>query len=195
MDKRIFISYKYPEGNRYRDKLIKKLENGSYKYLGETNKSKDISLLDDAAIGSLLSDKIYSTHVTVILISPSILDSDWIPWEVSYSLRVINRANRNSSRNGVVAIVIPDQNGSYDYAITKTDEGNTIHTSRLPGIIGRNMFNATDESRHETTSKEFGSYISMYRWNEFCNDLNEIIDTAYTKSQTMTHLFDITTWI
>lgn len=179
----------------YRDKLISKIENGSYKYLGETNKSKNISSLDEATIGSLLSDKIYSTHVTVILISSGILDSNWIPWEVSYSLRVISRKNRNSSRNGVVAVVIPDQYGSYDYAISKTDEGNTIHTSRLPGIIGRNMFNAINDSIHNTSSKEFGSYISIYRWDEFCNNLNEIINTAYTKSQTMTHLFDITTRI
>ncbi len=195
MVKRVFISYKYPEGAGYRDRLISKLEDGSYKYLGETNKTTDISSLNEAAIGSILSDKIYSTHVTVILISPSILQSDWIPWEVSYSLREISRANRNSSRNGTVAIVLPDQNGSYDYAITKTNTGNTIHTLRFPNIINNNMFNATEESRHEISSKEFGSYISIYRWNEFCENMDDIINTAHTKSVNMTHLFNITTQI
>lgn len=195
MVKRVFISYKYPEGSSYRDRLISKLANGSYKYLGETNKTKDISSLDEATIGSILSDKIYNTHVTVILISPNILDSDWIPWEVSYSLREINRANRNSSRNGMVAVVLPDENNRYDYMIETNQEGETINTSNLPNIISNNMFNATKESRHDSSNTEFGSYISIYRWNEFCNNLNEIINTAYNKSESMTHLFDITTRI
>ena len=115
MVKRVFISYKYPEGVRYRNKLISKLNANSFNYLGEDDKSIDISHMNNAGIGSILSDKIYSTHVTVVLISPNILDSDWIPWEVHYSIKEMNRANRNSSRNGIVAVVIPDEDNEYDY--------------------------------------------------------------------------------
>ncbi len=80
MDKRVFISYKFGEGNKYRDKLINRLDQGSYKYLGETKTSNDISHLNEATIGSLLSDKLYSTHVTIVLVTPNINKSNWIPW-------------------------------------------------------------------------------------------------------------------
>ena len=70
-----------------------------------------------------------------------------------------------------------------------------INTGELPDIISSNMFNATTESRHETKHTDFGSYISIYRWDEFCSNYKDIINTAYNKSVNMTHLFDITTQI
>lgn len=195
MVKRVFISYKYPEGIEYRERLISKLEKGSYKYLGENNKTKDISHFDDAAIGNILGRKIYSTDVTIILVSPNIRESDWIPWEISYSLREIKRQNINSSRNGMIAVVLPDRFNRYDYVFNRTFAGDSINTRNLPDIITNNMFNATDESRHHHSDTRFGSYISIYRWDEFCENMNEIINTAYTKSVNMTHLFNITTQI
>lgn len=195
MVKRVFISYKYPEGVGYRERLVSKLEKRTYKYLGENNKTKDISHFDDAAIGSILGRKIYSTDVTIILVSPNISESDWIPWEVSYSLRKIRRPNINSSRNGMIAVVLPDRFNRYDYIFSRTFAGDSINTRNLPDIISNNMFNATDESRHNSSDTRFGSYISIYRWDEFCDNMNEIINTAYTKSVNMTHLFNITTQI
>ena len=195
MDKRVFISYKFGEGNRYRDKLINKLGQGNYKYLGETKSSQDFSHLDDAAIGSLLSDKLYTTHVTVVLISPNVNQSNWISWEVSYSLRLINRAHRNTTRNGIAAVVVPDNNNRYSYVITKTSQGREINTSFLPRIIRNNMFNTSAISRHSSEDREFGSYISIYQWDEFCSDMNNIINQAYLKSEKMTNLFNITTQI
>lgn len=195
MVKRIFISYKYPEGVGYRERLISKLDKGSHRYLGENNKTKNISHFDDAAIGSILGNKIYSTDVTIILVSPNSRQSDWIPWEVSYSLREIKRQNINSSRNGIIAVVLPDENNRYDYVFERTSSGDTISTRFLPDIIVNNMFNTTEESRHNNSNTKFGSYISIYRWDEFCEDMNEIINIAYTKSANMTHLFKITTQI
>jgi hypothetical protein len=193
MNKRIFISYKFGEGNKYRDKLIKRLGNGGFKYLGETKTSQDISHLNEAAIGSLLSDKLYTTHVTVVLITPNINESNWIPWEISYSLRIIKRANRNSSRNGIVAVVVPDSSNKYDYVIKKISNEREINTAFLPDIISNNMFNPSHLSNYDKGHKEFGSYISIYRWDEFCKDMNDIINTAYLKAENMTNKFEITT--
>lgn len=195
MDKKIFISYKYGEGNRYRDKLINRLGSGNYKYLGETKESESLSHFNDAAIGSILSDKLFTTHVTVVLITPNVKNSRWIPWEVSYSLKLINRAYRNSTRNGIVAVVVPDSNNRYDYIITKTSNGREINTSRLPRIVRNNMFNPSQSSRYNSWSKEFGSYISIYQWDEFCKDMSNIINQTYLKAENMTHMFDITTQV
>ncbi len=195
MDKRVFISYKFGEGNKYRDKLINRLDQGSYKYLGETKTSNDISHLNEATIGSLLSDKLYSTHVTIVLVTPNINKSNWIPWEISYSLRLINKSHRNSTRNGIVAVVIPDRNNSYDYVIKRTDEGREINTQAFPDILKRNMFNPSPQSEYNSWDREFGTYISIYQWDEFCSDMNSIINQAYLKSENMIHMFDITTQI
>lgn len=193
MVKRVFISYKFGEGNKYRDKLINRLGKGNYKYLGETKTSEDISHLDEAAIGSLLSDKLYTTHVTIVLITPNINESNWIPWEISYSLKVIKRANRNSSRNGIVAVVVPDRSNKYDYVIKKTSDGSEINTAFLPDIVSNNMFNPSHLSNYDKGHKKFGSFISIYRWDEFCKDMNDIINTAYLKAENMTSKFEITT--
>ena len=195
MDKRIFISYKFGEGNRYRDKLISRIEQGSYKYLGETKDSSNISLMNDATVGSILSDKLFSTHVTIVLVTPNINRSNWIPWEISYSLRLINKSHRNSTRNGIVAVVVPNEDNSYDHVIKKTDDGREINIQFFPDIMKRNMFNPSRQSSYNSTDKDFGTYISVYKWDEFCSDMNDIINKAYLKAENMSHMFDIRTQI
>ena len=44
-------------------------------------------------------------------------DDQWIPWEISYSLKEINRNDRRKTPNAIIAIVLAENNGSYDYYI------------------------------------------------------------------------------
>lgn len=132
MGNKIFVSYKYADSNvaylypypqtqvhdyvRYVETYI--LKNDVYK--GE-KQGEDLSRYSDNYIWEHLKDKIYDSSVTIVLISPNMKEpcrherSQWIPWEISYSLRLTTRDDRTSQRNAILAVVLPDKNGSYDY--------------------------------------------------------------------------------
>ena len=138
MGKKIFVSYKFADDrvenlSLYRNSTVRDyvtrfeeiLDPSDNIYKGESD-GEDLSSLSEETIWKKLKDRIYDSSVTVIFISPGMKDvwkserNQWIPWEVSYSLKEISRKNKNgdavSSRtNAMVAVVLPDENGSYSY--------------------------------------------------------------------------------
>lgn len=77
---------------------------------------KNLSDLDDDTIWEKLKNRIYDSTVTVIFISSNMKEEghsdkdQWIPWEVSYSLKETSRKNKNgesitSKTNAMIAVV------------------------------------------------------------------------------------------
>lgn len=135
MGRKVFVSYRYADTNvaplggsgwgvqtKVRD-YVDRLEQN----LGKTNVYKgehdgeDMSGYSESTIEAKLKDKIYDSTVTIVLLSPGMRDSwkpdkdQWIPWEISYSIKRITRGERTSQRNAVLAVVLPDQYGNYDW--------------------------------------------------------------------------------
>lgn len=134
MGRKIFVSYKY------KDNDVKKIPNVTQLtwpcdyvnyikdnilsdddiYKGEKS-DEDISSWSEDAIWAHLKDKIYDSTVTIVLISPNMKEagrrqkSQWIPWEISYSLRETTRSDRTSHNNAILAVILPNKNGTYDY--------------------------------------------------------------------------------
>ena len=208
MGKKIFVSYKYADAlvehlghmswyetttaRDYVDVLQSKLDETDHINKGEDD-GEDLSNFADDTIWSKLRDKIYDSSVTIVLISPGMKErwksekEQWIPWEISYSLRETARNDRTSRRNGVLAVVLPDRTGSYNYAIESKNccpSGcNFWHTNNLFWVLRENMFNQSKKTRMEcdqgdSVYRGWPSYIHMVRWKDFIERINYWVTQA-----------------
>ena len=122
MGRKIFVSYKYADGNVYpvpyisdyqpkvRDYVTwlekKFTDRTEHIYKGEHD-NEDLSDKSDEYIWTKLKDKIYDSTITIVLISPNMKEaykwdrSQWIPWEIAYSVRETTRNDYTSHANAV----------------------------------------------------------------------------------------------
>ena len=199
MGRKIFVSYKYSDklvrqlpncyyGTTARDYvniLQSKIDNSDHIYKGEDD-GEDMSTLADSTIGSKLGDKIFDSSITIVFISKGMKEmfkpegDQWIPWEISYSLREQSRQGQKSKTNAVLAVVLPDNFGSYDYFMERRSDSVVFKTSTLFEILRENMFNLRDQSRtkYPDGSWVYKSYIHSVCWDDFTRNMNEYIDIA-----------------
>ena len=131
MGKKIFVSYKSFESKvlnldnqsnsivrDYVDLFEGMLDYEDDIYKGESD-GEDLSELSDETIWEKLKTRIYDSSVTVVFISPGMRENwreernQWIPWEISYSLKESTRKNKNgksvaSHTNAMIAVVLPE---------------------------------------------------------------------------------------
>jgi len=209
---KIFISYKYGDKHvRQNDSWnindwLLEVEDGDYltardytTHLMENvltdhqNKAEedkdDLSSLTEEVIQQKLYERIYDSTVTIILISKNMKENreeklQWIPREVSYSLREKTREGRKSYTNGVLAVVLPDEDGKYDHAVIHKSCGVTSwQTPSFFKIIRKNMFNRLEKNQtlcgfcsnyHHRGNNH--SYICPVKWDNFVDDHNRYIN-------------------
>lgn len=206
MNRNVFVSYKYADDNvqgipglyhttvrNYVDIVEKLLSLEGQIYYGE-HKGEDLSGWSEDQIWEELKGRIFPTSCTIVLISPNMKEphqydkSQWIPWEISYSLRETVRGDRMSHRNAVLAVVLPDRYGRYDYALIDRhcclNGCTTYNNDWMFTIIRENMFNRRNPDIslcQETCRKiwhgEF-SYIPMARWDYFVGHVSDLIERA-----------------
>ena len=215
MGHKIFVSYKYADdqvanlpGQRnstvrnYVDKLEDYFDSSNHIYKGESS-GEDLSQLSEETIWTKLRDRIFDSTMTIVFISPGMKVSwmkeknQWIPWEVSFSLRTTKRKNQNgatytSNPNAMLAVVLPDANGSYDYFHEKknccADGCTTIHRDNTFTIVKQNMFNFKPAKKTicktgRTNWHGESSYIRCIRWSDFIKDTEAYIATAYERQK------------
>ena len=75
MAHKTFISYKYSEATDLRDRIIKAMGEDATYYKGETSDSPDMSDETNRKIQAYLKDCMYSTAVTIVILSPHMKES------------------------------------------------------------------------------------------------------------------------
>ena len=216
LGKKIFVSYKYADdqvenlkSNKnstvrdYVDEFEDKLDSSDDIYKGESD-GEDLSELSDDTIWEKLKDKIYDSSITIVFISPGMRETQkkdrdqWIPWEVSYSLKETSRKNKNgdsvtSHSNAMIAVVLPDENGSYSYYLETKDccssKCTMHHTNILFEIIKNNKFNRTKNAskricdNNDTIWTGTCSYIEAVKWSNFIANYQKYIDSAVERQE------------
>ncbi|OYQ79402.1 hypothetical protein B9T19_06415 [Ignatzschineria sp. F8392] len=219
MGKKVFISYKYGDTNvaplkglleecieptKVRDYVteLQELLGGEEHVNKGERDDESLEEFKDDTIQGKLANKIFDSTVTIVLISPNMKEvlqvetDQWIPWEISYSLKDKSRTDKRgniqrSPMNAVLAVVLPDKQGSYQYYIEENicSKCNciTLKTNILFGILSKNMFNIkkpsySDCSNHDENSVYIGesSYILSVKWCDFTQNVNHYIDRCLT---------------
>lgn len=183
MAHKTFISYKYSdvvEGKGYynlRDRIIRHLGDDAQYYKGENGFTKDISDRPAEYIKQTLKEKIFDTSVTIVIISPYMRFSDWIEWELSYSLRNVTRGDRTSRPNGIVAVV-QKQNVMYGDGYSWFKKwNNEWNPDYLFNIIKNNLNNKKYYSPNDLSN----NYIDIVTEDAFMRNPNKYIEEAYNK--------------
>ena len=199
MSHKTFISYKYGEAQQLRDDIIEALGDDATYYRGETSDSPDLTDTSTENIKKNLTDMMYDTSVTIVVISPNMKESRWIDWEIEYCLKDNTRKNRTSHTNGVVGVIMK-YNGSYDWFKTLNTGKDgcrfvTYAEFLVHEIIQKNRFNQNPMKYSCDTCKSVnaltGSYISYIEEEIFLNDPNKYIDNAYDKSENDASGYDL----
>mgnify|MGYP003624473351 CR=1 FL=1 len=214
MGRKVFVSYKYadthvpdlkkvdeielfgriyrtPRETRVRDYVdnLQDIIGKDNINLGEKD-GESLQHFADETIKSSLKDKIFNSSVTIVLISKGMKESfkaekdQWMPWEVSYSLRQTTRLDRTSRMNGIIAVVLPDENNSYDWYITQDSNCNctNYNTSLLFDIIKANMFNVKNPIRRACNGYYVysgdSSYILNVKYEDFIVNHKLYIENA-----------------
>lgn len=191
MAHKTFISYKYSESEELRNKIIDALGEDAKYYNGENLSSDDMSGETIEKIKNVLKDMMYDTSVTIVILSPNMIQSNWIDWEIEYCLKSITRKDRTSHINGIVG-VIKKCEGNYSWFKNEHPNlhGNIVSSYKLEkvyDIISKNHFNSEPVKWHCDKCKAYdpleGSYISFIEEDVFLSDPIKYINNAYDKSE------------
>lgn len=191
MARRTFISYKYSEARNLRDQIINALGDDASYYQGETAESPDLTDASTGKIKSELTEMMYNTSVTIVVISPRMIESKWIDWKIEYCLKEISRKGRASKTNGVLG-VIQKVDGGYGWLVSRKRnqdgcESRHINNAFLYKIISNNRYNLVEKDyscqRCKTVDQLNGSYIALIDECDFLCDPSKYIENAFDKSE------------
>lgn len=188
-----FISYRYRDSQDLRDYTIRLLGEDAVYYRGELRSSPYQTDYKTAQIRERLADMIYDTPVMVVIVSPNMLQSQWMELEVELALGNYYSERSAECVRGVVCVVkkeeVYNRYGSYSYytydAYAWAKENGTWASSKLFDAINRNRNNRVIPKDGLSPH-----YIDIVTEDDFIKQPTKYITEAYVKSKNLEY-YDI----
>ncbi len=192
-----FSILRAPIARDYVDVLDTLLTEEGHIFKGEDS-DESLEGLSDAVIEEKLRQRMFDSTVTIVLISKNMVVAgkpekhQWMPREISYSLKQKTRDDRTSYHNGCIAVVLPDENGNYNYLIQDNGCCTRWHTNTLFPVLGRHMFNLKQQNKRncgnghgELHTDSNHSYIYPVKWSQFVENITGHVDYAKALADSM----------
>ena len=193
MARNVFISFRFSDGKRYKDRLVELFEQNEDIY--DYSEDEDRSKLSEVSIKNFLYSKLKQTTVTVVLLTPQAINhqvglygriDDWMYDEIRYSLE----EREGNKTNGLIGVYVPEAESmiftkSTHRCNTCKKESEVLRILEFNNLVRKNMMNIKDEYKRNPClgifDSDYDSYCSLISFNDFCNNPNMYIDIAYEK--------------
>ena len=190
MARKVFISFRYKDGNKYKEDLSKLF--ASSNTVINCSENVDRSRMSEETIKRYLYDKLKNTSVTIVLLTPEAINhqkkyngfsyvyDDWIYDEIKYSLD----DRENNGCNGLIAVYTPE---AKDLVIDNSSNTETITIKDFDNLVRKNMFNVKPTYKHNPKNGIYDSkldhYCSLISWDDFINYFDMYIELAESKRE------------
>lgn len=197
MARKVFISFRYKDGNIYKEYLSKLFSDSDN--IINCSESEDRSRMSEDTIKRYLYDKLKNTSVTIVLLTPEAVNhkkkfngfgyvyDDWIYDEIKYSLD----DRENNRCNGLIAVYTPE---AKNLVIDTLSNGDTTTIKTFDNLIRKNMFNVKkiykNNPKEGTYNANLDHYCSLISWESFIKDFDMYIAIAEMKRDNKDH-YDI----
>lgn len=188
----VFISFRFDDGNEYKDKLAELFDRKDDTV--DFSEDVDRSGMTDETIKKHIYAKLRRSSVTIILLTPQAINykrniygniDDWLYDEVRYSLE-----DREDNRtNGLVAVYTKEAESMLVYKghhkCPSCDGYNTTTVLDQNNLFRKNMMNVKDEFKTNKCvgvyDSDYDSYCSLVPFDTFYANPSRYIKIAYKK--------------
>ena len=188
MARNVFISFRYVDGNKYKDKLASLFDKcaDTVDYSEDVNRSN----MGVDTIQQYLYEKLKRSSITIVLLTPLAVNhkrnaiglyDDWMYDEIRYSLE----DRKNNRTNGLIAVYTPE---TKDLLMTQTSDGTSL-IKKVDNLFRENMMNVKPEYKKNKKAgvfdRDYDSYCSLVSWSEFISDIDKYIRIASEKRNSL----------
>lgn len=194
MAKNVFISFRFSDGNRYKEYLSGLFD----KYSDTIDFSEDVdrSRMSESTIKQYLYGKLRRSSVTIVLLTPAAVNhkrnwrgdyDDWMYDEIRYSLE----SREGNRTNGLVAVYTPEAAS----LLVSVRSSRTVSVNNIDNLFRRNMMNVKPQYKRNPNpgifDRDYDSYCSLIEWSEFTKNIGKYIEIASQKRDAI-YKYDIT---
>jgi hypothetical protein len=196
MARRVFISFRFSDGENYKNELSDLFDQNDD--VIDFSEDQDRSHLSEEAIKKYLYQKLKYTSVIIVLLTPNAINykknawtgeyDDWMYDELRYSLedREFNRTK------GVIAVYV-DEVKDLLYSVTThvcevcNKEKSLNSIKNFDNLVRKNMLNIKDSYKKNECINVYDSledsYASLVNLSEFVNNVDKYIENATSKRE------------